>query len=415
MRLTMTERKAVTKAVCERYRKAGKKAKGRMLDEFVETTGHNRVYAARILRNHGRRVEVAPSRFVEGDVRLRPERLRKRTYTKEVVDVLKKLWVMLDYITAKRLKPALPGLIERLDACKELRLKKDVRAKLVAISPASIDRLLKDARAAHTLKGRHHTKPGTLLKQQIPVRTFSDWDDLRPGFLEIDLVGHEGGVLKGDFCCTLDMTDVASGWTEQVAVMNKAQMHVFIGIKSVRARLPFEVLGIDSDNGGEFINGQLRRYCDEEKITFTRSRPYRKNDNCYVEQKNWSIVRRFAGYARYESAAACAALNELYELLRDYNNFFLPSMKLKEKIRDGAKVRKTYHPAKTPYLQLLESPDLAQEAKDKLTARYNTLNPALLHRKILATQKKLRSLATRTHHHAAAERSLDEFIAFVPI
>lgn len=415
MRLTMKERKVVTKAVCERYRKAPKKDKGRILDEFVKLTGHNRVYAARLLRNHGRRVEVAPCRFVEGDVRLRPRTVRNRTYTREVVDVLKKLWVMLDYMSGKRLKPALPGLIERLEACKELRLKKSIRAKLLAISAATIDRLLKEARATHTLKGRHHTKPGTLLKHQIPVRTFSDWSDLRPGFLEIDLVGHEGGLLRGDFCYTLDMTDVASGWTEQVAVMNKAQLHVFIGIKSVRARLPFEVLGIDSDNGSEFINGQLRRYCTEEKITFTRSRPYQKNDTCYVEQKNWSIVRRFAGYARYESAQACAALNDLYELLRDYNNFFLPSMKLKEKTRDGAKVRKTYHPAKTPYLQLLESPDLAQEVKDKLTERYNTLNPAQLHRKILATQKKLQSLATRTQRPVATEQSLDEFTAFVPI
>lgn len=399
MRLTMTERKAVTKATCERYRKAGKKDKGRILDEFVEVTGHNRVYAARLLRNHGRRVEVAPGKFVEGDCRQRPPTVRRRTYTKEVVDVLKKLWVMLDYINGKRLKPALPGLIARLDACKELRLKKDIRAKLLAVSPATIDRLLTDARAAHTLKGRHHTKPGTLLKHQIPVRTYSDWDDLRPGFLEIDLVGHEGGSARGDFCYTLDMTDVASGWTEQVAVMNKAQMHVFIGIKSVRARLPFEVLGLDSDNGSEFINGQLKQYCAEEKINFTRSRPYQKNDTCYVEQKNWSIVRRFAGYARFESAQACAALNELYEVLRDYNNFFLPSMKLKTKTRDGAKVRKTYHPAKTPYLQLLESPSLAKDVKDKLTARYNTLNPAHLHRRVLALQKKLGSLATRIQRH----------------
>ena len=407
----------MTKALCVQYRRAKKKKKGRLLDEFVEATGHNRVYAARILRNHGRRVEVAPGKFVEGDRRRRPPTVRKRTYTKEVVDVLKKLWVMLDYISGKRLKPALPGLIERLEACKELRLKKSVRAKLHTISAATIDRLLKDARAAHTLKGRHHTKPGTLLKHQIPIRTFSDWSDVRPGFLELDLVGHDGGSGAGEFCFTLDMTDVASGWTEQVAVMNKAQMHVFIGIKSVRARLPFEVLGLDSDNGSEFINGQLPRYCAEEKITFTRSRPYRKNDNCHVEPRlrRGSIVRRFAGYARFESATACAALNELYELLRDYNNFFLPSMKLKEKTRDGAKVRKTYHPAKTPYLQLLESPGLTKDAKDKLRARYNTLNPAQLHRKILATQTKLISLAARTQHRAAMEKSLDEFTAFVPI
>jgi hypothetical protein len=270
-----------------------------------------------------------------------------------------------------------------------------VRAKLLRISPATIDRLLKPERDKHVLKGRCHTKPGTLLKHQIPIRTFADWDQARPGFLEMDLVGHDGGSTAGDYCFTLDITDVASGWTEQAATLNKAQIHVFSAIGTVRDRLPFPVLGLDSDNGSEFINDQMKRWCDQERITFTRSRPYRKNDTCYVEQKNWSIVRRFAGYARPEGEAACATLNELYVLLRNYNNFFLPSVKLKEKTRDGAKVKRVYDAPATPYQRLLDSPHVSARDKKRLKAYYETLNPADLHRRILALQKKLDKMARR--------------------
>ncbi len=285
MRLTMGERKTVTKALCERYRRAAKGKKGRMLDEFVQATGYNRCYARRVLRNHGRRVEVAPGVVVQGDRRLRPAPRRKRRYGPDVATALKTLWTYADYLCGKRLKPALPGLIEQLEAFKEIRLNKPLRAKLLSISASSIDRLLEPEREKHTLKHRGLTKPGTLLKHQIPIRTFSDWDDARPGFLEIDLVGHEGGLAKGDFCVTLDVTDVSSGWTELAAAQNKAQIHVFAALKAIRARLPFAVLGIDSDNGSEFINSELTRYCRAERIAFTRSRPYRKNDTCYVEQK----------------------------------------------------------------------------------------------------------------------------------
>lgn len=395
MRLSMMERRTVTKALCEQYRKAGKKGKGVILDEFVKAAGYNRSYAGRLLRNHGRRVVVSPGVVLEGDARRRKAAPRKRVYSKDVKQALMRLWRIMDYISSKRLKAALPALLERLEACKEPLPGKTVRGKLLRISAATIDRLLKEERGKHALKGRGHTKPGTLLKHQIPLRTYSDWDDPCPGFLEMDLVGHDGGSLKGDFCYTLDMTDVASGWSEQAAVMNKAQMHVFAGIQALRARLPFGVLGLDSDNGGEFINAHMQRYCAEHRIAFTRSRPYRKNDSCYVEQKNWSIVRRFAGYARFESPNACIALNDLYALVRDYNNFFFPSMKLKEKIRDGARVQKRYHPAKTPYQRLLESPTVTAAEKEKLRARYQKLNPAELHRKIIAQQKKLSALAAK--------------------
>lgn len=395
MRLTMKQRQAVTKALCAQYRKAAKKEKGAILDQFVEVTGYGRSYAARVLRTHGQSRTGASVRDVVKAAQERPRRGRRRKYGPEVLGPLKKLWEMLDYICGKRLQPGLPALIERLEACGELRLKKAVRKKLLELSPATIDRLLAKERKKHTLKSRSRTKPGTLLKHQIPVRTFADWDNARPGFLEIDLVGHDGGSTRGDYCQTLDATDVASGWTEQAAVLNKAQIHTFSAIKALCERLPFTVLGIDSDNGSEFINDQLNRYCKQEQISFTRARPYRKNDTCYVEQKNWSIVRRFVGYARFEAAKAVEVLNELYVVLAAYNNYFVPSMKLQEKTRDGARVHKRYDTAKTPYQRLLDSPDISSKQKKQLRAHYEKLNPASLRRRILSLQKRLANLAVR--------------------
>jgi hypothetical protein len=211
----------------------------------------------------------------------------------------------------------------------------------------------------------------------------------------MDLVGHDGGNTQGDYCFTLDMTDVQSGWTEQAAVLNKAQIHVFQGIQAIRERLAFPIAGMHSDNGSEFINHHLLRYCQAEKITFTRGRPYRKNDTCHIEQKNWSIVRRFAGYARFESQEAVSRLNEMYVLLTDYNNYFMPSMRLKEKTRNGARVSKRYYTPKTPYAMLMESSHIDNTVKDRLKRHYETLNPAELKRKIGAIQKGLAKLAQR--------------------
>lgn len=389
MRLNMKERKVVTKAMCEQYRKAAKGEKMQVLARFVEMTGYNRHYAAWLLRQHGRKVKIAPGVAVQGDVRLRVRARRSRTYDEEVLRALKRVWEILDFISSRRLVAALPEVVPKLVACRELRVKKPVLKKLLEISHATVDRLLKPERDKHTLKGRSATKPGTLLKHQIPIRTFSDWDDAVPGFLEMDLVGHDGGRAEGDYCFTLDMTDVATGWTEQAAVPNKAQTWVFEALQCLRKRLPFALLGLDSDNGSEFINHHMVAYCAEQKITFTRSRPWRKNDNCYVEQKNWSIVRRHVGYARYDTPEACSLLNELYQVLRDYNNFLMPSMKLKEKVRDGARVTKRYDPPKTPYRRVLESNTIPKAVKERLKRRYQQLNPAELKRQIERLQKRL--------------------------
>lgn len=399
MRLSMKERGAVTKALATQYQRGSKKERSAILERFVEATGYNRSYAAWLLRNHGKRVEAAPGVVVEGSVRTRtPAAPRACIYGAQELKALKKVWKTMDYICGKRLAPALGELVPRLVRQGELKVSKVTAQKLSQMSAATVDRLLAPERKKLCLKGRSRTKPGTLLKHQIPVRTFSEWNDLQAGFLEIDLVAHDGGSSHGEYCQILDATDICTGWSEQIAVPTKAQRFVFAAIQEVRERVPFELLGLDSDNGSEFINQQLVRYCKEEAITFTRTRAGRKNDNCYVEQKNWSIVRRMSGYGRFEGGEACQALNELYMVVRDYVNFFMPSMKLLEKVRDGAKVTKRYDKAQTPYERVLASPDVPKAVKTKLRRRYAALNPAALKREMEQIQKRLATLAIRRNN-----------------
>lgn len=401
MRLRMKERQVVTKALALQYQRGGKKERGEILDRFVEATGYHWSYAAGLLRNHGLRVEVTPGVVLEGSVRVKKETPpRSLVYGPEEVKALKKVWKIMDYICGKRLAPQLPEIVPRLVRQGELKAGKAVREKLARMSAATVDRLLAPERRKSALKGRGGTKPGTLLKHQIPVRTFADWNEQKPGFLEIDLVAHDGGSSCGEYCQILDCTDICTGWSEQFAVPTKAQSFVFEAIKQMRERLPFKLLGLDSDNGSEFINHQLARYCTEEEITFTRARSGRKNDNCHVEQKNWSIVRRMSGYDRFEGAEACRELNNLYAVVRDYVNFFMPSMKLLEKVRDGAKVTKRYDRAQTPYQRVLASPHVSRAVKSRLRKRYATLNPAALKREMEAIQKRLAKLAVRQRNAA---------------
>ena len=301
--------------------------------------------------------------------------------------------MICDGICGKRLAPYLEEIVPTLERLGELRLDKVTRRKLIGISPATIDRMLAPARKRYQLRARSQTKPGTLLKHQIPIRTFSDWDELRPGFIEVDLVSHEGGNARGDYAYTLDATDVCTAWTETEAVRNRAERWVFAGLERVKERFPFDIIGIDSDNGGEFINNHLFRYCTENKITFTRSRPYRKNDNCFVEQKNYSVVRRAVGYRRYDTPCDLEVLNELYAVLRLFTNYFQPSMKLIEKTRNGSKVHKRYDRARTPYRRALDSGTVPEEAKQKLRETHATLNPVKLGREISRLQDRLDGLA----------------------
>jgi len=383
--LDMATRVRITNEVRKRYQKASKKEKGRILDEFCATTEYKRHYAARVLREKPEKKSKSPP----GRPRPCRGQGRKPIYTNDVRKALVKVWAILDCPCGKRLVAVLPEAVKKLEKFGEIELSGDVKERLMKISASTADRLLRGERKKLELKSRAKTRPGSLLKHKVPVRTFSDWDDCRVGFMEIDLVGHDGGNTSGDYCQSLDATDVASGWNEQRAIKNKAQRWTFEALEEIRARLPFPLLGIDSDNGSEFINFHLVGYCEAEEITFTRGRPYRKNDGCYVEQKNYTSVRRNVGYMRYDTDDELAILNELYDVLRLYGNFFLPQAKLMEKVREGSKVTKRYDEPKTPYRRLLESPDVDDITRKKLKRQYTRLNPAELKRRILKLQDRL--------------------------
>lgn len=360
----------------ERYRKARKKDRGKILDELVATTGYHRKHAIALLR--GKRRHRNPKTPIQ--------RMRRRIYLAE--DKRAVLWLaeLFDQISSKRLRVAMNAELDHVRD--DLEASRACFKRLRQISPSTMDRFRRTERRT---VGRHRggTKPGTLLKHQIQVRTFADWDDKRPGFEEIDLVQHEGGNPSGFFACTLNVTDVSSGWTEMRAVPTKAQKHVFAAVEHVRSHLPFPLLGLDSDNGAEFINEELVRYCEKEQLTFTRGRVGRKNDNPFVEQKNWSVVRRLVGYGRYETQRQVNQLNALYAVYRLYVNHFLPVQKLMAKVRAGSRVKKIYDDPKTPYQRVLDSDQVSSEAKRKLRAIHAQLKVVELRRQLDALLEQL--------------------------
>jgi hypothetical protein len=342
-----------------RYRKASKKEKSRILDEFVKTTGYHRKHATAVLNGRRKRVR--------GPIR----RPRRAQYGAEEADALAILADLFDDICSKRLRAAMDVELPRLYQAGVLRVSSTCYENLLRVSPATMDRLRSRYRPQRGQR-RRFTKPGTLLKHRIPIRTWADWTEDRPGFCEMDLVDHSGGqIIRGrEHAWTLCFTDVKTSWTECVAVRNKAQVHVFKAIKRARQRLPFPLLGIDSDSGAEFINAQLYRYCLSEEITFTRGRAGRKNDSSYVEQKNWSVVRRAVGYWRYDNPQQLDLLNTLYSYLHYYVNFFLPVMKLEQKVRLGSKVKRIYDDPQTPYARVLASDDVSNDDKAELQEAY---------------------------------------------
>lgn len=394
----MGQRQAVARQVAVRYRGASRVEKARMLDELCAVNGWHRDHARKALRLAVRSKSVGSKgktsrRSVSGSSRV--------VYGRDVIAALEVCWVVVGGPCGKRLAPFLPDLVDRLRACGELRIGERTRDLLVGMSAATIDRRLASARARVQLKGRSGTKPGSLLKSQIPVRTWADWDDAVPGFVEVDLVGHEGGNSRGEFCQTLTVTDIATGWTETRAVRNKAGRRVVAALDDIAAALPFPLLGVDSDNGQEFINRHLLGYCTANEITFTRSRPSHKNDNAHVEQKNWSIVRQTVGYARYDTDAEVELLNQLYQPLRLMTNFFTPQQKLVSKTRVGARVSKKHDTAKTPFQRLSARDDIDQTIKDNLARWYHQLNPAQLRRDIAALQEQLFAFSTTKSHPAS--------------
>jgi len=383
--MTRASIREYSEAVRWRYLQAPKKEKTKILDEFTKVTGYHRKAIIRLLH----RVNQPNANKKRG---------RPRQYSAAVVGALRIAWEATDRLCSKRLHPFLPELVKVLRRHSDRTMTAEIETKLCQMSPSTIDRLLHAWRRLGGRRPFSTTKPSHLLKSSIPIRTFADWQEDRPGFLEVDLVSHCGESSEGFYLTTLSTVDVASGWSECIGVWGKGQERVGGAIHQVRKRLPFSLLGLDSDNGSEFINQHLYSYCRREGITFTRSRSYKKNDSCHVEQKNWSVVRRLIGYDRYNSRAALEALNRTYDLLRLYVNFFQPVMKLVAKTRHGAKVHKVYDTARTPYQRLLESGVLTEAKQQELAAIYHGLNPALLLKQNNENLEHLWSLAEHPAH-----------------
>lgn len=396
MGLIMRERHAVVRELSARFQRSSKKERSQILSDFVQLSGYNRCYAAFILRTCGRKQVrmIGGKRVVFIPAHARGQGAPRHRWgpyrTKAFLEALKQFWALSDGLCGKRLVAFIREIVPLLERQGRLRIPQlAIREQLVSASAATIDRILAKTKRESRLQGRSFTRPGTLLKQHIPVRTFADWNDVRPGFCEADLVGHDGGSAYGVFSFTLTLTDVATTWTEMTVSNNKARCHVFKALKTCRTNLPFPLLGLDCDNGGEFINENLRQYCEDEQITFTRSRPYRKNDNCYVEQKNNSIVRHLVGYYRYATPEQLDLLRRFYHAARLYTNFFLPVMKLKEKIRNGSKLTRRYDEPQTPYKRVLVHPQISSEVKSALTRQYESLNLVLLKRHLNRIQQAL--------------------------
>ena len=353
----------------KQYKRAGKKEKTDILNIVVEATGYARKHAIALLNS-----PTGPARVVR--------RPRTAPYA-HLYHSLKRIWAAANCICGKRLKPFLPVFLDSLKSHGEIEITADDEAMLLNASASTIDRLLTPARKEFKIKGRGTTKPGTVLKHQIPIRTFADWNEDRPGFLEIDLVAHCGENPRGEYINTLTMTDVATGWTVCTAFMGRSERFCVEAIEQVKPSFPFAILGIDSDNGSEFINAHLRRYCERNSITFTRGRANKKNDSCYVEQKNWDVVRKMIGHARLDTYEQLDILKRIHNLLALYQNYFQPSQKLLSKQRNGAKVKKTYDTAQTPAQRLLARAYVPLEVQDRLHDNFHQLNPAELLRSII--------------------------------
>lgn len=377
--MSISARRELAMSQSKEYWKASRKDKTKILDNFTQATGMNRRYAMSVLRHP----LTKKARNGNGTKRYGPD----------VQAALEMLWAVSGYICSKRLVPGLGQLIAMMEAHGETLWSDETKAKLLRLSPATCDRLLRARRKAYAPKGRCMTKPGSMLKSQIPIRTWNDATETEPGYCEMDLVHHCGFDTCGEYLHSLTVTDVLLGWTENEALRNRSERAVEAAVEAIRARLPYPIKGLDSDGGGEFINAIMLRYCQSRGILFTRSRPYKKNDQCKVEQKNFSVVRQNVGYNRFEGDEPRRVLSAFYRVLRLQVNFIQPSLKLISKERVGARIRKKYDLAKTPCQRALEHPCVEESVKQALREQLAELNPAHIAREISRLRSELYTYA----------------------
>jgi len=397
----MNQKRAVIGKLSKKYR--GVKTKSdriKILDDVVEITGYHRHYAAWLLRNYDKRKTVSgstgePVRLIVGLPTKRQKVDRPRTYDESVKRELVFIWEWFDQMCGKRLVALLPDILPVLVQQDRVTEGDDVYRKLIHISAATIDRILKPERAKRRLTGTTHTKPSSILKSQIPIIISSELNVTEPGHYQLDLVGHDGGNPNGHFSFTLNAVELSSGWVEPRILQNKAHRWAKEAIKDIKSRCPLPIASLHSDNDSVFINEHLQSWCVQQHIPYSRARPYHSNDTCYVEQKNYNIVRQAIGYARYDSQEEVAVIGKLYENLRLLINFFYPSMKLLKKYRVGSRIHKTYDTPKSPFRRILDSPQVPNTLKIKLRYQKRHLDPFALKKTIASLQGKLLELVRR--------------------
>src|SRR6201998_3453396 len=382
MGVSGAESGGVREATGIRYSLASKRGKSRILEELCANPGWHRNHARKALK-----AALQPKIVV-------PRSPRPVKYGPDVIAALTVCWAVLGMPAGKRLAPMLGELVAVLRHFGELSIDEGTAALLASMSAATIDRRLADQRPKYQLRGRVGTKPGSLLKSQIPVRTWAEWDDARPGFVEIDLVWHDGGNRAGGHAFTLTVTDIATGWTENRSVPDKTAKYVLAALNDIARTMPFPILGVDSDNGSEFINEHLLGWCQGRQITFTRARPGNKNDGCHVEQKNWAVVRTIVGYHRYDTAAELLLLNEIWQLQSQLTNYFYPQQKLISKVRKGAKVSKKHDEARTPFHRAIDHPSVTVQRIVALTGTCSLCNPSATQRQLQALTAQLPTIST---------------------
>ena len=397
-KISMATRDALLAATGERYRSGSRVARGRILDEFTAITGLHRKHAARLLRG---------ARGVDRS-RPRPER---RVYNDAMDNALVVLWEASDRICSKRLRVMLPVLVEAMERHGHVTLEPTIRSGVLAMSAATIDRRLEPFREG--AKRRRRAPPSAAVKAAVPIRTFTDWDNPAPGFFEADLVAHSGPSAHGRFIQTLTLTDIASGWTETAPLLFREQGLLTQVLSVMERSLPMPLLGLDTDNDTVFMNETIQGWCVARGITLTRSRPYRKNDQAWVEQKNGAVVRKMVGYRRYEGHDAATLLGELYAVSRLFVNIFQPSFKLIEKTREGAKVTKRYHGPTTPCQRLITDPRTSEDVKERLATLQASLDPVDLLARMRTYQQGLVDLADGAGPPAAVNNDarLEDFLA----